>query len=145
MGAASVAPADEAATGGAVTGGAGEAVAGGAVTVGAADGGMGFDGHLNVPAPERTNDAAPSDLLSGGGAGSGRDTAGPDGSGGAVSSETHRGSCGEYDDDDDDAPSELLGPLLEEWPDLMRLVLACLDPTDCALLARVGNLGNPDP
>jgi hypothetical protein len=28
--------------------------------------------------------------------------------------------------DDDAAPSELLSPLLEEWPDLMRLVLARL-------------------
>ena len=39
--------------------------------------------------------------------------------------------------DDADAPSELLGPLLE-WPDLLGLVLARLDPTDCALLSRVG-------
>jgi len=38
--------------------------------------------------------------------------------------------------DDDGAPSELLAPLLEEWPYLMELVLAQLDPTDCALLAR---------
>ena len=36
-----------------------------------------------------------------------------------------------------DAPSELLGPLLE-WPDLLGLVLAQLDPTNCALLSRVG-------
>jgi len=36
------------------------------------------------------------------------------------------------------APSELIVPLLEEWPDLMGLVLACLDPTDCAVLAQVG-------
>ena len=42
-------------------------------------------------------------------------------------------------DDDDDAASELLGPLLEEWPDLASLVLAQLDDTDCALLARVGH------
>jgi hypothetical protein len=35
------------------------------------------------------------------------------------------------------APSELLAPLLEEWPDLLDLVLAYLDPTDCTLLARV--------
>jgi hypothetical protein len=40
--------------------------------------------------------------------------------------------------DDDDAPSELLAPLLEEWPDLLGLVLAQLDPTDYALLSRVG-------
>jgi hypothetical protein len=39
---------------------------------------------------------------------------------------------------DDDAPSELLSPLLEEWPDLLRLVLAHLDPTDCTMLARTG-------
>ena len=38
---------------------------------------------------------------------------------------------------DDSAPSELLGPLLE-WPDLLGLVLARLDPTDCALLSRMG-------
>jgi len=38
---------------------------------------------------------------------------------------------------DDDAPSVLLGPLLE-WPDLLGLVLARLDPTDCALLGQVG-------
>jgi len=41
------------------------------------------------------------------------------------------------DGHDDNAPSELLGPLLEEWPDLLGLVLTWLDPTDCALLARV--------
>ena len=34
------------------------------------------------------------------------------------------------------APNELLGPLLE-WPDLIALVLTQLDPTACALLARV--------
>ena len=37
------------------------------------------------------------------------------------------------------APSELLAPLLEVWRDvLVKHVLARLDPTDCALLARVG-------
>jgi hypothetical protein len=40
--------------------------------------------------------------------------------------------------DDDDAPSELLSPLLEEWPDLIGLVLAGLNTTDCAVLAQVG-------
>ena len=39
---------------------------------------------------------------------------------------------------DADAPSDLLEPLLEEWPDLLGLVLAQLDPTDCALLSRAG-------
>jgi hypothetical protein len=40
---------------------------------------------------------------------------------------------------DDDAPSALLEPLLEEWRDvLVKHVLARLDPTDCALLAQVG-------
>ena len=42
-------------------------------------------------------------------------------------------------DDDDDAPSELLTPLLEEWNEvLVKHVLERLDPTDCAMLARVG-------
>ena len=41
------------------------------------------------------------------------------------------------DDDDNAAPSELLEPLLEKWPDLLGLVLAHLDSTDCALLAQV--------
>ena len=45
----------------------------------------------------------------------------------------------ENDDDDDAAPSELLGPLLEEWRDvLVKHVLSRLDPNDIALLARVG-------
>ena len=39
---------------------------------------------------------------------------------------------------DADAPSELLGPMLDEWPDLLGLVLARLDSTDYALLSRVG-------
>jgi hypothetical protein len=40
--------------------------------------------------------------------------------------------------DDDDAPSELLAPLLEEWRDvLVTHVLSRLDATDYALLARV--------
>jgi hypothetical protein len=39
---------------------------------------------------------------------------------------------------DADVPSELLEPLLEEWPDLLGLVLARLNPTDCALLSQVG-------
>ena len=39
---------------------------------------------------------------------------------------------------DADAASELLQPMLEEWPDLLGLVFAHLDPTDCALLSLVG-------
>ena len=52
----------------------------------------------------------------------------------------HRQPRGDANDKADDtaAPSELLVPLLEEWPDLMGLVLECLDPTDCAMLAQVG-------
>jgi hypothetical protein len=39
---------------------------------------------------------------------------------------------------DDNAPSELLGPLLEQWRDvLVRHVLERLDPKDCAMLAQV--------
>jgi len=40
----------------------------------------------------------------------------------------HPGSREDADDEDadDDPPSKLLAPLLEEWPDLMRLVLAQL-------------------
>jgi len=39
---------------------------------------------------------------------------------------------------DADAPDELLTPLLEEWSDvLVKHVLSRLDPTDCAMLARV--------
>jgi hypothetical protein len=41
------------------------------------------------------------------------------------------------DDNADAAPSELLEPLLVEWPDLLGLVLAQLDSTDCELLAHV--------
>ena len=41
-------------------------------------------------------------------------------------------------DADDDAPSELLAPLLEEWREvLVTHVLSRLDPTDCAVLAQV--------
>ena len=41
-------------------------------------------------------------------------------------------------DDADETLSELLAPLLEEWSDvLVKHVLARLDPTDCAMLARV--------
>jgi len=36
-------------------------------------------------------------------------------------------------------PSPLLVPLLEEWPDVLAAeVFARLDPTDCAVLAQVG-------
>jgi len=45
----------------------------------------------------------------------------------------------EGNDEDADAPSELLAPLLDEWRDVLaKHVLARLDPTDCAMLARVG-------
>ena len=77
-------------------------------------------------------DAAPRELLGGGGAGGGNGTAGasatPDGARAVAVAAPP----------DDDAPSELLMPLLEQWPDLLGLVLAQLDPTDCALLSRVG-------
>jgi len=40
---------------------------------------------------------------------------------------------------DDDAPSELLAPLLEEWREVrVTHVLSRLDPTNSAILARVG-------
>jgi hypothetical protein len=79
------------------------------------------------------HDPPDGELLGGGGAGGG-------GSGGTA------GAGARTDDarvavaapDDADAPSELLKPLLEEWPDLLGLVLARLDPTDYALLSRVG-------
>jgi len=77
-------------------------------------------------------DAAPSELLGGGGAGGGGGTAGAGGAtdgGGAVALAAPP---------DADAASELLVPMLEEWPDLLGLVLAQLDPTDYALLSRVG-------
>jgi hypothetical protein len=52
---------------------------------------------------------------------------------GAVASGAHP-----PEDSEDDAPSELLGPLLEEWRDvLVKHVLSRLDPTDFTLLARV--------
>ena len=41
------------------------------------------------------------------------------------------------DDDAADAPGELLGPLLE-WGDVLRNVLAWLDPVDVSMLAQVG-------
>ena len=76
-------------------------------------------------------DAEPRELLGGAGAGGGGGTAGAgattDGAGAVAL------AC-----PDDDAPSELLEPLLEEWPDLLGLVLAQLDPMDYALLSRVG-------
>jgi len=78
-------------------------------------------------------DAAPGELGSGGAGG---------GEGGASAGATTDGAgavaLAAPDVDDDDAPSELLEPLLEEWPDLLGLVLAQLDPTDHALLSRVG-------
>ena len=74
-------------------------------------------------------DAAPGELLGGGGAGGGGATAGATADG--------TGPVALAAPPDADAPNELLGPLLE-WPDLLGLVLAQLDPTDCALLSRVG-------
>ena len=74
--------------------------------------------------------ATPSELLSGGGVGGGGATAG------AGAATVGAGAVPLAAPDEDDAPSELLGPLLE-WPDLLGLVLAQLDPTDCALLSRV--------
>jgi hypothetical protein len=48
---------------------------------------------------------------------------------------------GPPEDSDDDAPSELLAPVLEEWREVMVThVLQRLDPTDCTMLARVGKL-----
>ena len=42
----------------------------------------------------------------------------------------------------ENAPSALLGPLLDEWRDVfVAEVLARLDPTACAVLAQVGKLG----
>jgi hypothetical protein len=77
-------------------------------------------------------DAAPDELLGGGGAGGGRGTA----DAGAATDEAGAVVLA-APNDDADAPSELLGLLLE-WPDLLGLVLARLDPTDCALLSRMG-------
>ena len=73
----------------------------------------------------------------GGGAGGGGGAAGAGGSSAAVAAV---GPPAENDDDSDDAaPSELLAPLLEEWRDvLVKHVLERLEPTDCALLARMG-------
>ena len=44
----------------------------------------------------------------------------------------------ENDEDAAASRGELLGPLLKDWRDvLVRHVLKWLDPTDCAMLARV--------
>ena len=49
---------------------------------------------------------------------------------------------GPLEDSEDDAPSELLAPLLEEWRDvLVRHVLSRLDPTDCACSRGWGSRG----
>ena len=72
--------------------------------------------------------AAPGELLGGGGAVGGWGTVVAGVGSGAVALAARP---------DADAPSELLVPLLE-WPDLLGLVLARLDPTDYALLSRVG-------
>ena len=71
------------------------------------------------------------ELLGGGGAGGGG------GAAGAGATSDGAGAVALAAPDDADAPSELLGLLLE-WPDLLGLVLARLDPTDCALLSRMG-------
>ena len=78
-------------------------------------------------------DAAPSELLGGGGAGGGGGTAGA----GAITDGGGAGAMGLAAPPDADAPSELLEPLLEEWPDLLGLVLAQLDPTDYGMLWRI--------
>ena len=68
-------------------------------------------------------------------AGGGGAAAGAGGSEGVVVS---GGLLGSREDVDDDAPSELLAPLLEEWRDVFVMeVLARLDPTDCAMIALV--------
>ena len=90
--------------------------------------------------PSDVDDARANATTGGSGdAGRGVGAAGAGGGGGMAPS---GGPPAREDDDDagpsqdaDDAPSKLLGPL-EEWPDLLGLVLARLDPTDCALLAQ---------
>jgi len=77
-------------------------------------------------------DAAPSELLGGGGAGGGGSTAG------AGATTDGAGPVAPAVPPNADGPSELLRPLLEEWPDLLGLVLARLNPMDCALLSQVG-------
>ena len=70
----------------------------------------------------------------GGGGGGGGGAAGAGESSASVVSGEHA-----PEDSDDDAPSELLAPLLDKWRDLLvKHVLERLDPTDCALIARVG-------
>jgi hypothetical protein len=71
----------------------------------------------------------------GGGGGGGRAA----GAGGDCSGAMASGGPPQANNGDDDAPSELLVPLLEEWRHvLVTHVLSRLNPTDCALLARVG-------
>ena len=73
------------------------------------------------------------------GGGGGGGAAKPSGSNRAGASGGHPPGVLPPDYSDDDTPSELLPPLLEEWRDvLVTHVLARLDPTDCALLAQVG-------
>ena len=75
---------------------------------------------------------------SGGGSGCGAGNA-VSGRAAAVGEHPSAGPSEESDHADADAPSELLGPLLEEWREvLVKHVLAGLNATDCALLARVG-------
>lgn len=44
------------------------------------------------------------------------------------------------DDGDDDAPDELLGPLLDKRDIFERVLLPLLDPTSLAMLGRAGNV-----
>jgi hypothetical protein len=94
-------------------------------------------------------DAATSELLGGGGAGGGDGAAGAGRGGGGEGTPgagrnggvvASGGLPGSRENDDDDAgPFTLLVPLLEEWRHLLVAeVLARLDPTDFAMLARVG-------
>jgi hypothetical protein len=74
--------------------------------------------------PSDGNDDAPSEFLDGGAAGADGPSAGAQAALAGLEDNN-----GDDDVDDDNAPSELLVPLLEEWPDLLGLVLAQLDPT----------------
>jgi hypothetical protein len=81
------------------------------------------------PSNDPDDDVTPSELLGGGVAGGGGATAG------AGTATDGAGAVGLAASPNADAPSELLGPMLEEWSDLLGLVLAQLDPTDKALLS----------
>jgi hypothetical protein len=79
--------------------------------------------------------------VGGAGEGVGGSAARAGGSSGAMAVGGHplEGPSEKNEDDADAAPSELLGPLLEEWREvLVKHVLERLEPTDCAVLAQVG-------